>query len=228
MDLIQASINGPTEQAVEAMRLLIYVAPVALYLLVLGLVHSQATATLIDARSDFVALTAVFYPLLVLPVPGLVRSGYALPCALAAIALGLLFYRLLPARLAGWVIYNLPASRVPWVLERALRSLGWAHTWDGPNRVIAERGLSIDIASVPVLRNISLHLHREAHGRATADDVADLRREIAARLTASPQLPSVSGCCLMMLGVAMLVLPLWMMSRHSDAIAEAVSRLLLS
>ena len=221
-------MGGPTEQAVEAMRLLVYIAPVALYLLVLGLVHSQATATLIDARSDFIALTAVFYPLLVLPVPGLVRAGFALPCALGAVALGLLFYRLLPARSAGWVVYNLPASRAPWVLERALRSLGWAHRWEGPHRVTTEHGLAIEIASVPVLRNISLHLHRDADSPVTAMQVADLRGAIAARLAAAPQLPSISGCCLMVLGVAMLVLPLWMMSRHSDAIAEAVSRLLLS
>ena len=31
-----------------------------------------------------------------------------------------------------------------------------------------------------------------------------------------------------MLGVGMMILPLWMMTRHSDAIAEVVSRLLLS
>jgi hypothetical protein len=32
----------------------------------------------------------------------------------------------------------------------------------------------------------------------------------------------------MLLGIGMMVLPLWMMSRHSEAVAEVVTRLLLS
>jgi hypothetical protein len=221
-------MGGPSEQAVESMRLLVYVAPFALYLLVLGLVNSRAAGTLVDARSDFIALTAVFFPLLVLPVPGLVHGGYALPCALAATVLGLMFYRLLPGRYSGWVVYNLPASRARWVLDRALRGLGWDCRWEGRDRVETDRGFAIDIATLPILRNVSFHVRPGGESTIRPNDLAELRRGLASRLAASPQLPSVSGCCLLLLGVGMLVLPLWMMSRHSDAIAEAVTRLLLS
>jgi hypothetical protein len=48
------------------------------------------------------------------------------------------------------------------------------------------------------------------------------------RLGHQQMLPSAAGSCLMFVGLGMLLLPLWLMTRHSNAIAEVVSRLLLS
>jgi hypothetical protein len=40
-------------------------------------------------------------------------------------------------------------------------------------------------------------------------------------------LPSPAGSCLLVFGIGLLMLPLWMMSHHSDAIAEVVNRWLV-
>jgi hypothetical protein len=53
-----------------------------------------------------------------------------------------------------------------------------------------------------------------------------IRREFEAQLETVSRLPSPTGACLVMLGVGLLIVPLWMMSRHMNAIVEIVSRIL--
>ena len=61
-----------------------------------------------------------------------------------------------------------------------------------------------------------------------AGTAALLRARLECALARQQLLPSLAGSCLMMLGIGIMILPLWMMSRHSEAIAEVVTRLLLS
>ncbi len=58
--------------------------------------------------------------------------------------------------------------------------------------------------------------------------LAALRAGLTEALNRQQQLPLLAGSSLLLVGVGMMILPLWMMTRHSDAIAEVVSRLLLS
>ena len=70
------SLTSASEQAVAAIKVLLYVGPVAVYVLWLGLVNSQARPKLVKARDDFLITTLAFCPFAVAPVVGLARAGY--------------------------------------------------------------------------------------------------------------------------------------------------------
>jgi len=216
-----------TYQVILLLKLLVLVGPVAVYFIVLGLLNSQPSPRLINARQDFLLLTVVVCPALLTPIPALWSRGYGsvlLPAlALAALAM----WALLPAADSGWVVYNLSAARARALAERALRGLGWRYRNAGGTLLVEDRGLEIRFSSLPVLRNVTLHLSFADQSR-RAETAAALRDRLDADLARQQLLPSLAGSCLMLLGVGLMILPLWMMTRHSDAIAQVVSRLLLS
>ncbi|HEY3246521.1 MAG TPA: hypothetical protein VGM03_24515 [Phycisphaerae bacterium] len=214
------------DQVIVLLKLLCYVAPVALYFITLGLVNSQSTPRLVSARGDFLALSIALSPLLVAPIPMLWARGLAwvLPISTAAIALGLRF--LLPRADSGWVIYNLGVGRGQPLVERALRRLNWAFDTSAGAIRLPDKGFHVTFSALPLLRNTTIHLHWDgAHPDRSALHV--LREELTTALARDQQLPSISGCCLLLAGVAMMMLPLWMMSRHGEAVAEVVNQLLL-
>lgn len=217
------------QQVILVLKVVLLVAPPAMYFVVLGLLNSQPTPRLVNARSDFLVLTAALGPVLLAAVPGVVRSGYGwlLVPAFAAVALGM--RALMPPAGGGWVIYNLSSRRARVLLERCFRQLGWAYR-DGDRDDALEvpgRGLTIRLSPLPVLRNVTCHLAFTAD-TTRAQTTAALRARLTDALKRQQQLPSLAGSSLLLVGVGMMILPLWMMTRHSDAIAEVVSRLLLS
>lgn len=221
------SIGNVSEQAAAALSVLLYVGPVAVYAMWLGLVNSQAAPKVITARDDFVIMTVAFCPFVVAPVVGLVHAGYGWASVAAAGLMLLLFLRLLPAKDSGWVIHNLSPRRARTLIDRTLRSLGWSYRWSGRTAIVAERDLSVEIGSVWPLRSVALHVRRTGADQ-PASDLEALQTGLCCRLRRDGGLPSVAGCCLLMGGVCLLILPLWMLSRHSAAIAEVVTRILLS
>lgn len=225
--MVITHVGTANEQTLSVVKVLLYVGPVAVYILWLGLLNSQATPKLIKARDDFLVMTVAFLPFVVAPVVSLACAGYEWAGVSAAGLMLLLFLRLLPPNNSGWVIYNLSPRRGRMLADRALRSLGRSYRWDGWMAHVAEIGLSVEISSVPVLRNVTFRVHPSG-AKPSTSDVAVLRRELARRLSAEAGLPSVTGCCLLMGGVGLLILPLWMMSQHSAAIAEVMTRILLS
>ena len=52
------------QQVILVLKVLVLVAPIAVYFMLLGLLNSQPTPRLINARSDFLILTAALCPLL--------------------------------------------------------------------------------------------------------------------------------------------------------------------
>ncbi len=219
-------ITNTSAQAEAAIRVLLYLGPVAVYALWLGLVNSQAVPKLVTARDDFVFMTVALCPLAMAPLIGLARAGYGWGCVVMfAVLLGL-FWRLLPAT-PGWVIYNLSPRRARRLADETLRTLGWSYRWSGRTAVIGGRGLSVELSFVPLLRNVTFALHGD-EAAALRPAAAAFRRELSARLEQEDGLPSVAGCCLLLGGVALLVMPLWMLSHHSAAIADVMTRILLS
>ncbi len=216
-----------SEQAFSAFRVLLYVGPIAVYALWLGLVNSQAVPKLVKARDDFMVMTIAFWPFALEPVVGLVRAGHGGVAMAATGLMLLLFLRLLPAKHSGWVTYNLSPRRGRMWADRSLRSLEWSYRWVERTAIVTDKGLSIELRSVPVLRNVTFHI-RHTRAKPPAADVAALRAEMSRRLEREGGLPSVAGCCLMMGGVLLLILPLWMLSHHSAAIAEVMTRILVS
>jgi len=215
------------QQVVVVLKVLVLVAPIAVYFMVLGLLNSQPTPRLVNARSDFLLLTTAVCPLLLAPAAPLSRHGYGWVLLPLFAVLGLAMWALLPKHDSGWVIYNLSAARARVLLQRCLSELGWAHRLVDGKLEVPDRGLDIRLSALPALRNVTCHLafHQAADSHRTT---ALLRRKLDAALARQQLLPSLAGSCLMILGVAMMILPLWMMSRHSEAIAEVVTRLLVT
>jgi hypothetical protein len=221
--------TGPTtfERALAAIEVLVLVGPVAVYVLWLGLVNSRPTPRLIRLREDFLTLTVAIVPFVAAPMVRLVRAGQGEFAVLFAALVLVCFLRLLPHRQAGWVIYNVVPGGVERLTDAAVRSLGWVSSWDGRRLRIPDRGLVLELRSLPALRNVTLHL-RSCEPGPSDRDIEQLRAELGRLLGREAGLPSVVGACLCLAGVTLLIVPLGMLSRHSDAIAEVVTRVLPS
>jgi hypothetical protein len=220
-------MGSTLEQAAAALKVLLYVGPIAVYVLWLGLVNSQAKPKLVSARDDFVVMSIALCPFASAPLVGLARAGYGwLGVAVLAVLLGL-FLRLLPAPDSGWVIYNLSPRRARMLAERTLRALGGSYRWVGRTVVAGDTGLSVEVSFVPLLRNVTFGL-RHRDGRVSAAEVKAFRSELSRRLDGEGGIPSVAGCLLLLGGVALLIMPLWMLSHHSAAIADVMTHFLLS
>jgi hypothetical protein len=216
----------PAGQVILVLKVLLHVGPVAAYFITLGLVNSQSSPKMVDARTDFLALTFVFCPLLYWPVPGLVQSGLWWVVLLGLAVLLPVFQSFLSRVGEGWVVYNISDRRAIRLLDRAARELGRSCSWDDRTLRLDDGRVSLRLSALPVLRNVTVHVQtNDDEGRRVA---AAFRERFSALLSTHQLLPSVTGSCLLLLGVGLMMLPLWMMSRHSAAIAEVVNRWLLS
>lgn len=213
------------EQAVFFLRVVINIAPVAVYFLILGLVNTQAKPRMISGRSDFVTLTLVFVPVLVWPVPVLVQRELWWVVAAGLCGGGAVFWSLLPERLSNWVIYNISEQRCRRMLRNALARMGLSPDEDELGLSVGPKNLRIDLSGFGMLNNVTVYF-RPTHGQLDQALLIRLRKEFSDQLDTVSLLPSPTGACLVMLGVSLLIVPLWMMSRHMDAIVEVVSRLL--
>lgn len=208
-------------EAVDVLLLVALIAPIAVYFLLLGLVNSHARPCLISSRSDFVALTCAVMPLLIAPVPALVRAGTAWLVSVEAAIAAWAFFSMLPKSNAGWVVYNISPVRCRAVLESCLRQIGWEGTWDADTWQ-GEEG-TVHVSHLSLLRNCSIHL--ELRGSAT-ERATELGGALEERLSRIGQLPSTAGICMLMLGAMLLTVPVWMMGRHIQELVEAVVHLL--
>ncbi len=206
----------------DVLLLAVLVAPIALYFIFLGLVNSQARPCLVSSRADFAGLTCALLPLVAAPMAALARAGMWWMVALHGLLVGLAFARLLPGRSAGWVVYNISAEHGRKIVEEALREAGWGGRWRGRTWRGAGGGLSL--TSFPLLRNVTIHLDPPPDRRDPG--AASLARALEGRLRGVEQLPSAGGACMVMLGVGLLMLPLWMMGRHIQDLVDAVNHLL--
>ena len=215
-----------SSQVIFLLQVIINLSPIALYFLVLGLVNSQARPWLVDARSDFIVLTLVFVPVLVWPIPGLVAGGHWAVLLIGS-ACGLwVFLRIVPARSSGWVVYNISETRCRRLFKTTVQSLGIDASWEGNTLRVPSTSLTIRMTAMPVLRNVSLHV--EGRGRADQALLDRIQERFDALLAGQAMLPSLSGSCMVLMGVVLMIFPLWMMSKHMNAIVELVARLLFA
>ncbi len=212
------------EQALFLLRLIINVAPVAVYFLALGLVNSQSRPRLVSGRSDFIALTLVFVPVLVWPIPILVRYELWWVVVAGLFAMVGVFWWLLPEPHTNWVVYNISEQRCRRLLAAAVRRMGLTATEDETGLSVGAKNLRIELSSFALLNNVSLYFE-PMHGRLDDAFVRELRAQFDARLEGLALLPSPTGACLVLLGVSLLIVPLSMMSQHMSTIVEIVTRL---
>src|SRR5207244_10664557 len=74
-----------------------------------------------------------------------------------------------------------------------------------------------------LLRNVSLNIDaRTVQAQRWAEELAAMMHE---RLDRVSQLPSTMGACLVLVGVTLLILPMWMVGRHIQDLVDAMSHL---
>jgi len=219
------NVMNSHDQALFLLRLVINVAPVAIYFLAIGLLNTQSRPSLVSGRSDFITLTLVFVPVVVWPVPILIQYGLWWLLVLGLLAAGVVFWTLLPPQWGHWVVYNISERRCRWFMEEALERCGLSARADDTGFVVLGANMRIDLSAFGLLNNVTLYF-RPIHGRLDIALMQRIRHEFAAQLENVSLLPSATGACLVMVGVSLLIVPLWMMSRHMDVIVQIVSRLL--
>lgn len=212
-------------QVILVLQLLIYIGPLALYFVVLGLVNSQRQPLLVTSRTDFVTLAVVFLPALVSPVPFLVTHHWWWLLIMSATLTFGTFLTLLPAVDAGWVVYHTSESDMRSILSAATRRLGHAGDWNDNTLVLDGEQLRLRVSTFPWLGSVSIHVEGKAYpGRRR--DVSRLRSELETLLERRSLLPSPVGTCLVLVGVLLAGIPLWMLFNHMDAIVNVVNDLL--
>ncbi|MBX3395634.1 MAG: hypothetical protein KF841_09730 [Phycisphaerae bacterium] len=211
-------------QVTDVLMLVLCVGPVATYFLTLGLVNSHARPCIITSRADFISLTIVLIPLLVVPLPTLAGSSHLWLLGLATLGFAMAFHRLLPAADAGFVIYNISEKRCRRLVEDALRSIGWHGSWSAETWHDRDGRFALSLRSFTPLRNVTLHVEH-TDGIDPAVRLAALRAAMEHEFRSVSQMPSTMGACLVMVGVALMIIPLWMVSRHIDQLVDAVTYL---
>lgn len=211
------------DPAVTCLLLLLNVAPLGFYFLVLGLVNSHARPHCISSRVDFLALTCVMMPLLFWPVPALLSARLWWPLAIGGAVAAALFVRLLPRHGEGWVIYNISEGRWRRALESAAASAGLCGDWNGRAWQTKDGRVSLQYNYLSVLSNVSVNVRRSSEGN--SDDMSRLADQLDRQFERAEQMPSTSGACLLVLGVALMVVPLWILGQHASDVAASVARL---
>jgi hypothetical protein len=210
-------------QVVDVLLLVGNVAPIALYFLALGLVNSHSRPYLISRRADFIALTSVLVPVLLWPVPGFVQAGYWWALLIAGGLAGAMFTWMLPKSGDGFVIYNIAESRCERLLDDSLTATGLSGSWEGKTWRSECGSIAIHIRGFALLRNVTLHVEK------TGPRADRLFQTVAAqlqhRLSNVAQLPSTMGAGLVLVGLALMILPMWTVSRHIDDLVDAMSHL---
>lgn len=210
-------------QVVDVLMLVGNLLPLSLYFLILGLVNSHARPCLITSRSDFLVLTSVLVPVLLWPVPDLVRGQmYHWLGAILLFASAIFFY-LLPARDAGFVIYNLTQSRCRRLLDHVFERMGLSGRWLGNTWRADGLELSLELREFSLLSNVSLHFESgDAEARSRINAIGS---ELDRRLDAIRRLPSNMGIGLVMAGITLMILPMWMVGRHIHDLVDAMLHL---
>lgn len=213
------------DQVMFVLQVAAALGPVAIYFLGLGLVNSQPRPMLISARRDFTLLAGAFFPLILVPAAAMARNGHPY-LALGVIAgVVILFLAMLPARRNLWVVYNIGPGQLLRVLQRACRRNGWALSAEGDLLSVQPLGLQFTRHSLHWLRNATLEFHGSCHqGENQSRLLAALRTE----LDRESMLASPTGASLVVVGAALLGLPMWYLFHHMDLIVDVVRQILFA
>lgn len=216
-----------TANVILVLQLLVNLGPLALYFIVLGLVNSQRHPRLVSSRTDFVTLTVVFMPMLLWPVPFLVSHGLWWMLGLGVAVVCGAFSALLPRPHAGWVVYHTTEAETRTIVQHAVRRLGWDARWSEGDLILPEANVRLRCGAFPWLGSVSIHAEA-LDGEADAEALDSLRLQVERQLERRSLLPSAVGTGLVLVGVALWIVPFWMMFRHIDAIVDVVQHFLFA
>jgi hypothetical protein len=137
---------------------------------------------------------------------------------------------MLPRRNSAWVIYNTSLPQCRRLLCRACRRLGLSAEGSDEQVHVPEAGLTVMLSSLPLLRNVTLSLRKQTvSGTSKHEVVLDrLMDTLEQELHQEAMLPSPAGASLVVIGAAMLAVPMWFFFHNVDAIARAVRQIFVA
>ncbi len=219
---------GTDEQVVFVLELTVAVGPLAVYFLALGLLNSRPCPYLIGLRADFSFLSIAFFPVLMVPLAALAvhgRFGFWM-VGLAAVVpaiWGGVRYRIG----AGWVIYNVDERGCREAVIRACRRIGWEVTGEPDRLQVVSPRLELRLSAFSLLRNVTLRIAAE-EDRDTALVAERLGEALERELNTEALLPSPTGAGLVLVGSALLAMPMWYLFHHMEAVVDVVRRVFLA
>ncbi len=209
-----------------ALKVIGIIAPIATYFLVLGVINSQARPRLVSGRWDFIVLTGIFAPALFWPIGSLYSLLGPQAILLLLLAGGLALRVVLPHPWKQWVIYNTDADRAGQAVHAALERLGW--DWqqsDDPRTFeVPDRRVRIEIGGLALLNAVNVQIHTDAQDPREVD-IDALIGEVEGVLGSYQLLPGAAGLCLVLVGSGLMIVPMWLMTRHMGHIVEAIQQL---
>lgn len=208
------------EQLGLTVQVAVVVAPVAVYFFLLGLLNSQPRPQVVSGRTDFILLNAAFFPVFCVPVMGYFAASTE---AVLAVLGGLLAAAVLvaPRRFGSWVIYNISLPDALRAAERALKAMGEPFDRRGRTLVLPRRAVRLHLASVPLLRNVSI----SADGAELKRFGKTFERLVGAELGAVPAGASPMAVTFLLIGTAMLVAPLGLFADRMPEMVRLITDL---
>jgi len=214
------------DQVVFVLQLALALGPLAVYFLGLGLVNSRARPCLVNARTDFVLLAIALIPIIICPVVTFIEYAQFWLAVLLVLAVTILFAVLLPKQNAGWVIYNIDPECCRRRLERTCKKLGWELEWGEDDLYIRAIDMKVSFSVLPWLRNVTIYLHNSVgEPHRACEQLIDV---FADEIGHESMLPSPTGASLVVIGGALLGLPMWYLFHHMDAVVDVVKRILMA
>ncbi len=219
---------GADEQVVFVLELTVAVGPLAIYFLALGLLNSRSHPYMIGLRADFSFLSIAFFPLMMVPLAVLPTRGWAGPWIIGLAALVPVFWWVVRSRLGfGWVIYNSDVWRCREAVCHACRRLGWEATAEDDRIQIAAPRLELHFSTFSLLRNVTLRIVAD-EGRKNLPAIERLGQALERELKAEALLPSSTGAGLVLVGSALLAVPMGYLVHHMEAVVDVVKRIFLA
>ena len=208
-----------SEQFGTPWQLASILAPLGVYLLILGVFNTRRHPRLLSARVDFLILITALCPLLLLPVLYYVgHSIMAVAGAGAAMAAGIL---LLAPRKQGWVIYNITPPDARAAVAAALRRADPSADEATDDTFVLSDGGRLLIEPFSPLRNVSIRL-QGGSGQIAGRFAAALH----GRLRSMSVEPTPVATALLLLAAAMMVVPAALVAQRVPDIVRLLTDLL--
>jgi hypothetical protein len=200
-------------------RVVTMTAPVAVYFLILGLLHTRRRPQMLTGRVDFALLIASLSPLVFLPAMNYL-GGSPLAAVVLAVCLAAGILLLSPGG-RSWVVYNISPHAARDAVAAALRTMGVDFARSGEDFLADAGRVIVTVDNFPLLRNATVHLTGGRRPFARSFEAALARRLEALECPTSPMAISM-----LLVAVVMLAAPLAMMAPDVPQIVRLLTDLL--
>jgi hypothetical protein len=211
-------MTGLADIAISS-RVVTMTAPVAVYFLILGLLHTRHRPQMLTGRLDFTLLIASLSPLVFLPAMSYL-GGSPLAAIIAAVCLAGAILLLSPGG-RSWVVYNVSPHAARDAVAAALRTMGADFAPSGDDFLADAGRIRVTVDSFPLLRNATVRLTGGTRPFAQSFQAALARRLEALECPTSPMAISM-----LLAAVVMLAAPLAMMAPDVPQIVRLLTDLL--